>query len=114
MVEALQGTTPEQFIQPPGIITATVVPAGPVGVVSQAANLVVSPYGASDIFAAGTVPVLGGTQTAGSYGLMPRPPPGTTFVTSTNPAVLNPCRGGYYRYTTQRQNGATVYDVVCQ
>jgi membrane peptidoglycan carboxypeptidase len=122
MVAALQGTPPEQFVQPPGIITATVVPAGPVGVESQAANLVVSPYGVSDIFAAGTVPVPGGSLAAGTYGATSRlspnstqPPPGTTFVTTTNPAVLNPCHGGAYRYTytIDRQNGTTVYNVVC-
>ncbi len=91
------------------------------GTTSQAADLVVSPNGTTDIFAAGTVPVPGGSPAANANGAPQFTPPyaaraaaGTTVVTTTDPALLNPCDGGAYRYSYGQQNGKPVYDVVCE
>jgi len=116
MVEALAGTQPRAFVQPPGIVTATVaagvLPDGEQG-------LVLSPYGVTDVFAAGTVPGSGGLP-INTYAGTAQPnapsggaPAGTTFVTTTDPAQLNPCRGGSYHYSYSQINGQRVYDVVC-
>ncbi len=118
MQAATQNTLPEQFIEPPGIITATVAPVWSGG---EPVSVQLSPYGTTDLFAAGTLPGSESTPAGAEDGLTPpyspyagRPPAGTTIVTTTDPAVVNPCRGGAYRYSIERQTGTPVYDVVCQ
>jgi membrane peptidoglycan carboxypeptidase len=117
MQEAVLGTPPEQFVQPSGIMTATVAPIWSGG---QRQGLVLSMYGTTDIFAAGTVPGIGVSLPGSVQGGLAPPAtyassqePGTTVVTTTSPAQRNPCGGSAYRYTFEQQSGKLVYDVIC-
>jgi membrane peptidoglycan carboxypeptidase len=116
MVDALQGTTPEQFIQPTGIITATVARYAPAGGLP---GLATNGNGVTDIFAAGTVPTTfdvpsqddysGAAQPSGS------PTPSTSpTATTSSPSGGSSCPSGKYSYTTYVKNGQTFYKTVCQ
>lgn len=114
MTQALANTPIHDFIQPTGIITATVARAAPPYALP---GLATSGYGVQDIFAAGTVPrsfdqpgqdsYTGATSSPGSQS-------GTSGVSGTSPTQNNPCGGGYYTYSTVIVNGQTQYRYTCK
>ncbi|HWE62768.1 MAG TPA: transglycosylase domain-containing protein [Chloroflexota bacterium] len=127
MVDATRRLPIEQFIQPPGIITATVAMRSPTyGLPGLAGS------GATDIFAAGTVPKLPDNPSqdnyAGTPGQNPGAPgttapgvpggaaPGTTVTAAGDPNQLglSTCHGGRYTYTSTVVNGQTQYIITCQ
>jgi len=124
MTTVLANTPPEQFVQPPGIITATVALYAPP---FSLPGLAVNGYGSTDIFAAGTVPshfdqpalddYSGKPQAVTTSGQPPSTTPGTTTTTTTSvvPGAngTNPCGGGRYYYTSSVVNGKTVYNLTC-
>jgi membrane carboxypeptidase/penicillin-binding protein len=116
MYTVLQNSTPLPFIEPTGIITATVARYAPAGGLP---GLALNGNGVTDIFAAGTVPttfdnpsqdVYGGSVSIGSPSSSSS---GTTSTTTTPPTNGVPCHGGRYQYTTVVQNGQTVYKLLC-
>jgi membrane carboxypeptidase/penicillin-binding protein len=116
MVAALQGTPPQQFVQPPGIVTATVARYAPSGALP---GLAVNGYGVTDKFAAGTVPTTFDNPSQDDYsGRLQGTSGGTATAspttTSSSPSSTAPCNGGKYSYTTQTVNGHLVYRVQCQ
>jgi membrane peptidoglycan carboxypeptidase len=114
MYTVLQNSPPQQFIQPTGIITATVARYAPAGSLPGLAR---NGYGVTDLFAAGTVPTTfdnpsqdvysssgPGAVTSGTTPLSP---------TTTAPSGSAPCNGGRYTYTTVIKNGKPVNVYTC-
>ena len=123
MVQATQSLPIEQFIQPPGIITATVaIHAPPFGLPGLSSS------GVTDIFAAGTVPKTldvpaqddytgsAGPNASGTPGTTTGVKPGTTATGSNDPNSLGlaQCHGGRYTYTSGVVNGKVQYTITCQ
>lgn len=128
MVDATHNLPIEQFIQPPGIITATVAMRAPTyGLPGLASS------GVTDIFAAGTVPKQfdnpaidnyagtpgqnpGGPTTLAPNGAPGGAAPGTTTTGTGDPHQLglSACHGGRYTYTSTVVNGQTQYIITCQ
>ncbi|MDB5057303.1 MAG: penicillin-binding protein [Chloroflexi bacterium] len=112
MYTVLQNSTPQQFIQPTGIVTATVSRYAPAG---SLPGLSVNGNGVTDIFAAGTVPTTFDNPSQDVYGgsLKGSSTSGTTTTTTTPPANGAYCNGGRYQYTTVIKNGQTLYQLHC-
>lgn len=126
MQQALSTMPVEQFVQPPGIITATVALHAPPFALPG-----LSSYGTTDIFAAGTVPnhpdLPGQDDTSGGAGTPSTvrgtnggpgaaTGQGTTSTANGNdPNALGAaqCHGGRYTYTSTVVNGQTRYIVTC-
>jgi len=116
MSTMLQNMSVENFIQPPGIITATVSVYSPPGGLP---GLATGGNGVTDIFAAGTVPRTFDLPSQDDFSAQPAQPaqPGATPAASTTPGkatTSNPsgCSGSY-TYTTTIVQGKTVYHYVC-
>jgi hypothetical protein len=99
------------FIQPTGIITATVARYAPAG---SLPGLALNGNGVTDIFAAGTVPTTFDNPSQDVYGgsILGGSSSGTTSTTTTPPTNGTGCTGRY-QYTTVVQNGQTVYKIHC-
>ncbi|MGH2345961.1 MAG: hypothetical protein ACRDG4_12085, partial [Chloroflexota bacterium] len=113
MSTMLQNMPVENFIQPPGIITATVSVYSPPGGLP---GLATGGNGVTDIFAAGSVPRTFDQPSQDDYSAQPAQP-GATPAASTTPGkatTTNPsgCSGSY-TYTTTIVKGKTVYHYVC-
>jgi membrane peptidoglycan carboxypeptidase len=118
MYDALQNSTPLQFIQPTGILTATVARYAPPGTMP---GLAVNGNGVTDIFAAGTVPTGLDNPALDDYSghnlispTSPSPVPGSTQTTSSSPSAGSPCNGRPYSYTTEIVKGQTIYHIACR
>ncbi len=113
MSTMLQNMPVENFIQPPGIITATVSVYSPPGGLP---GLATGGNGVTDIFAAGSVPRTFDQPSQDDFSAQPAEP-GATPAASTTPGKTtagNPsgCSGSY-TYTTTIVQGKTVYHYVC-
>ena len=116
MATMLQNMPVEQFIQPPGIVTATVAVHAPPGALPGLAS---TGSGITDIFAAGSVPrafdvpsqddYSGGAAAGSSRTTTPSgtATPGTSATTNASGCP------GAYTYTTSVVNGKTVYHYTC-
>jgi membrane peptidoglycan carboxypeptidase len=112
MYTVLQNTTPQQFVMPTGILTATVARFAPA---DSLPGLSTTGSGITDIFAAGTVPTTYDDPSQDVYtGRTGQPgAPKSTTTTTTNPTTTTYCNGGRYRYTTVVKGGQTYYKVQC-
>jgi len=113
MYDVTQNTPISQFVQPTGIVTATVARYSPAG---QEPGLALNGNGVTDIFAAGTVPTTvdnaslddySGSAQAGAAS--PTAAPATTGASTSAP-----CGGGQYSITSTIVNGQTYEQLVCK
>ncbi len=125
MSTMLQNAPIKNFIQPPGIITATVSVYSPAGGLPGLAS---SGSGVTDIFAAGEVPRTFDQPSQDDFSAAPTAVPATPGPSTTPGAATTPgagttpgatpaknasgCPGGY-TYTTTVVNGKTVYHYTC-
>lgn len=114
MSTVLANSPPQQFIQPPGIITATVsLYAPPFSLPGLAAN----GYGSTDIFAAGTIPTGFDNPALDDFSGRPTAvaaPSATPAPSSQGASGANQCPGGQApHYVTKTVNGQVVYQQTC-
>jgi membrane peptidoglycan carboxypeptidase len=135
MVQATQSLPVEQFIQPTGMITATVAVYAPAFALP---GLSTNGSGVTEIFTPGQVPHTYDVPSQDSYsggylasgapgapgiantgvtpGTTSSVAPGTTATGSGSPNALGlaQCHGGRYTYTSTVVNGAVQYTITCQ
>jgi membrane peptidoglycan carboxypeptidase len=118
MYDVTQNTSISQFIQPTGIVTATVARYAPVG---QEPGLALNGNGVTDIFAAGTVPTTVDNPSQDDYSGSAQAgeaSPNSQTTTTTSPGSgsnsSTPCGGGQYSITTTTVNGQTYEQLVCK
>ncbi|HVA93259.1 MAG TPA: hypothetical protein VNL71_25850 [Chloroflexota bacterium] len=110
MSTMLQNMPVENFIQPPGIVTATVSVYSPPGGLPGLAS---TGYGITDMFAAGSVPRAFDVPSQDDYSTRAANTPAGSATPGTGTKKNTSGCPGAYTYTTSVVAGKTVYHYTC-